>query len=70
MAGILSLEFLVHAWDYATAIGRPISAPESLSQYVIGLAERVITPATRGAPDSTIRSRCPTTPTRWTGWSR
>ena len=48
MAGILSLEFLVHAWDYATAIGRPISAPESLSQYVIGLAERVITPATRG----------------------
>lgn len=48
MAGILSLEFLVHAWDYATAVGRPISAPESLSQYVIGLAERVITPATRG----------------------
>ena len=48
MAGILSLEFLVHAWDYATAIGRPIRAPESLSQYVIGLAERVITPATRG----------------------
>lgn len=48
MAGILSLEFLVHAWDYATAIGRPISAPDSLSEYVIGLADRVITPASRG----------------------
>jgi uncharacterized protein (TIGR03086 family) len=70
MAGILSLEFLVHAWDYATAIGRPIRAPESLSQYVIGLAERVITPATRGRAGFDDRSRCPTTPTRWTGWSR
>jgi len=49
MAGVLSLEFLVHAWDYATAIGRPMNASESLSEYVIGLAERVITPATRGS---------------------
>jgi uncharacterized protein (TIGR03086 family) len=49
MAGILSLEFLVHAWDYAVATGHPINAPDSLSEYVTGLAQRVITPDTRGS---------------------
>lgn len=48
MVGIFSLEFLIHAWDYAVAIGCPISAPDSLSEYVTGLAQRVITPDTRG----------------------
>ncbi|MBX5486968.1 MAG: TIGR03086 family metal-binding protein [Mycolicibacterium hassiacum] len=47
MAGVLSLEFLVHAWDYATALGRPLTAPEPLSEYVLGLAHRIITPAGR-----------------------
>lgn len=47
MAGILSLEFLVHAWDYASAIGRPINAPDSLTDYVQGLAQRIITPEGR-----------------------
>ena len=47
MAGILSLEFLVHAWDYASAIGRPINAPDSLTDYVSGLAQRIITPEGR-----------------------
>jgi uncharacterized protein (TIGR03086 family) len=47
MAGILSLEFLVHAWDYATAIGRSVDVPDSLSDYVIELAKGVITPAGR-----------------------
>ena len=36
MAGILSLEFLVHAWDYATAMGRTVNASDSLSDYVMG----------------------------------
>jgi uncharacterized protein (TIGR03086 family) len=49
LAGIFSLEFLVHAWDYAVATGRPISAPDALSEYVTGLAQRVITPDTRGS---------------------
>jgi uncharacterized protein (TIGR03086 family) len=44
MAGILSLEFLVHAWDYAGAVGREVTAPESLSDYVLGLAKNIITP--------------------------
>ncbi|APE17754.1 TIGR03086 family protein [Mycobacterium sp. WY10] len=47
MAGILSLEFLVHAWDYASAIDRPINAPDSLTDYVTGLAQRIITPEGR-----------------------
>ncbi len=47
MAGILSLEFLVHAWDYAMAMGNTVHAPDSLSDYVMGLAQRVITPEGR-----------------------
>jgi len=47
MAGILSLEFLVHAWDYATAMGRSVDVPDSLSDYVIQLAKGVITPEGR-----------------------
>ena len=47
MAGILSLEFLVHAWDYAAATGRPISAPDSLTDYVSGLVHRIVTPEGR-----------------------
>jgi uncharacterized protein (TIGR03086 family) len=47
MAGILSLEFLVHAWDYAKATGREVTAPDALSDYVMGLAKTVITPQGR-----------------------
>jgi uncharacterized protein (TIGR03086 family) len=47
MAGILSLEFLVHAWDYASAVGREVNAPDSLSDYVMGLARAIITPQGR-----------------------
>ena len=44
LAGILSLEFLVHAWDYATAMERRLDVPDSLSDYVMGVAKTVITP--------------------------
>jgi uncharacterized protein (TIGR03086 family) len=47
MVGILSLEFLVHAWDYAMATGREVTAPDSLSDYVMGLAKKIITPEGR-----------------------
>ena len=47
MVGILSLEFLVHAWDYAAAVGRQVNAPESLSDYVLGVARKIITPQGR-----------------------
>ena len=44
---ILSIEFLVHAWDYATAVGHDIDAPEPLSEYVLGLARQIIRPELR-----------------------
>ena len=47
MAGILSLEFLVHAWDYAMAMGSTANVPDSLADYVMGLAQGVITPQGR-----------------------
>ncbi|WP_181159190.1 TIGR03086 family metal-binding protein [Mycobacterium shigaense] len=45
--GVLSLEMLVHAWDYAQAVGRDIEAPDSLSEYVLGLAQDIIKPEFR-----------------------
>jgi uncharacterized protein (TIGR03086 family) len=47
MAGILSLEFLVHAWDYAGAMGSKVTAPDSLVDYVMRVAQGVITPEGR-----------------------
>jgi uncharacterized protein (TIGR03086 family) len=47
MAGILSLEFLVHAWDYAKSTGREVTASDTLSDYVLGLAKTIITPQGR-----------------------
>ena len=47
MAGVLSIEFLVHAWDYAAATGHTVDAPDPLSDYVLGLAKKIITPEGR-----------------------
>jgi uncharacterized protein (TIGR03086 family) len=47
MAGVLSIEFLVHAWDYAMAVGREIDATDSLAEYVLDLAHEIITPEGR-----------------------
>lgn len=45
--GILSIEFLVHAWDYASAVGHDVGAPEPLAEYVLGLARQIIKPELR-----------------------
>lgn len=47
MAGILSLEFLVHAWDYATATGGRVDAPDAIAEYVLAIAQRTISPDAR-----------------------
>lgn len=47
--GILCLEFLVHAWDFAIAADRHVVVSPSLSEYVLGLAGKIITPASRSS---------------------
>lgn len=49
VAGILSLEFLVHAWDYATAVGRQMEVPDDLAEYVLGMTKAAVSPAARAA---------------------
>ncbi|QSR25836.1 TIGR03086 family protein [Nocardioides aromaticivorans] len=47
LAGIVALELLVHAWDFAQATGAVITVSDELVTYVAGLAERVV-PGARG----------------------
>jgi uncharacterized protein (TIGR03086 family) len=47
--GILTLELLVHGWDYAAATKHPLNVAESLADYALGLARKVINPQTRAA---------------------
>ncbi len=47
MAGILSLEFLIHAWDYARAIGLTVQPSPELTEFVYALARKIITPQGR-----------------------
>ncbi len=48
VANLLNLDFLVHAWDLATATGQPLVVAPALSDYILGLARQTITDATRG----------------------
>jgi uncharacterized protein (TIGR03086 family) len=45
--GILSIEFLVHAWDFAQATGQQITVPDELAQHVLGVARQIISPEVR-----------------------
>jgi uncharacterized protein (TIGR03086 family) len=47
MVGVLSVEFLVHAWDYAKATGQDVTPSDALADYVLGLAHQIITPQGR-----------------------
>jgi uncharacterized protein (TIGR03086 family) len=46
-ANILSVEFLVHAWDVAQATSQEITVSEGLSDYVLGLSRELIAPQMR-----------------------
>ena len=46
-ASILSLELLIHAWDFAIATGQQVAVPDAVSHYVLGLARQVIVPQAR-----------------------
>ena len=45
--GILSVEFLVHAWDFAQATGQHVTVPEGLAAHVLDVAGQIITPEVR-----------------------
>ncbi|MGB0969720.1 MAG: TIGR03086 family metal-binding protein [Mycobacterium sp.] len=44
---ILSLEFLLHAWDFARAVEQQVSVSEPVAEYVHRIAGKVITPESR-----------------------
>jgi uncharacterized protein (TIGR03086 family) len=46
-ARILSIEFLVHAWDLARATSQPMTVSDALGEYVLGLARDVVAPQMR-----------------------
>jgi uncharacterized protein (TIGR03086 family) len=50
--GILSIEFLVHAWDFAKATGQPVTVSDELTEHVLGIAHKIITPEVRGGGTS------------------
>jgi len=45
--GIASIEFLVHAWDFAQVSGQRIAVSNELSQYVLDIAHQIISPEVR-----------------------
>lgn len=49
IAGILSIEFLVHAWDFAQATGQKVVVSEEVATYVLGLAEQILSPELRAS---------------------
>ncbi|MDH6243484.1 TIGR03086 family metal-binding protein [Mycobacterium sp. OTB74] len=49
VAGILSLELLVHAWDYASALGLQLQVPDDLADYSLERCRVIVTPEVRPA---------------------
>jgi uncharacterized protein (TIGR03086 family) len=45
--GILSIELLVHGWDYAQATGQQVTVPDPVTAHVLDLAGTIITPEGR-----------------------
>ena len=47
--GIGSIEFLVHAWDFAQATGQQARVLEGLAAHVLEVADQIITPEVRSS---------------------
>ncbi len=45
--GILSIEFGVHAWDFAQATGQRVVVSDEVAQHVLGVARQIISPEVR-----------------------
>jgi uncharacterized protein (TIGR03086 family) len=44
---ILSIELLVHGWDFAAATGQQVNVSDEVSRYVLDLAHQIISPQAR-----------------------
>lgn len=51
LAAVLAFGLLVHGWDYIVATGQTPDVPDSLANYVFGIAEKIITPERRANGD-------------------
>jgi uncharacterized protein (TIGR03086 family) len=51
LAAVLAFGLLVHGWDYIVATGQKPDVPDSLANYVLGIAEKIITPERRANGD-------------------
>lgn len=49
VAGIINLELLVHAWDFATATGQDLAVSDVVTDYVEGLAQLTISEQVRAS---------------------
>lgn len=66
-ASILSIEFLIHAWDFAAATGQKVTVSDEVTSYVLALAEQIIStpqredgsfaPAIEVGPDAHVLER-------------
>ncbi|MDT5324553.1 MAG: hypothetical protein QOF25_1705 [Mycobacterium sp.] len=45
--GILCLELVVHGWDFAVALNRPLHVSDALAAHVLGLARQALTTESR-----------------------
>jgi uncharacterized protein (TIGR03086 family) len=45
--GIMSLELVVHGWDLAVALDRPLDVSDTLAAHVLGLAQQTLTEESR-----------------------
>ena len=45
--GVLSLELLIHGWDFAVALHRALNVSDANAAHVLGLARKTLTPQSR-----------------------